>query len=281
MGKVPRWIRWLAWTGVSLACLGGLAYGGVYLAVERELVVPPMLSAAPVRLPAGDVAEGERLARVLGCRGCHGADLGGRVFFEAPRVVRLVAPNLTQVRERYSDEKFLRLMRSGAKADGRLALVMPSRAFQRLRDDQLAHVLAYLRAAPAVARDLPPSQIQLMARIGMLTGKYDLESFRADKPESAGVLADRHEADVGRHLALVACSECHGIDLGGFPEEGTPGFVAAKAYDDAEFARLMREGITKAGGESASGMMSAAARDRFAALTDQEIEALKAFLDRR
>ena len=281
MAKRRRWLRFFAWTILVLSCLGGLAYGGVYLATEREMVVLPMLSAAPVRLPAGDVAEGERLTRVLGCRGCHDADLGGRVFVEIPHVARLVAPNLTQVRGQYDDWKFLRLMRSGAKADGRLALVMPSQAFQRLRDDQLAHVLAYLRAVPPVSRELPPTQLQLMARIGMLTGEYDLDDFRADPPESPVVLADRLEADPGRHLALVACSECHGMDLAGYPEDGTPGLVVAKAYDQAEFARLMREGITKAGGESASGLMSRVARDRFAALTDQEVEALKAFLDRR
>ena len=119
MGKTRRWFRWLCWTAVVLACLGGLAWAGVFLATEREMVVPPLLTAAPVRLPAGDVAEGERLARVLGCRGCHGPDLGGRVFVEIPHVVRLVAPNLTQVRARYDDRAFVRLMRSGAKADGR------------------------------------------------------------------------------------------------------------------------------------------------------------------
>ena len=281
MGKTRRWFRWLCWTAVVLACLGGLAWGGVFLATEREMVVPPLLTAAPVRLPAGDVAEGERLARVLGCRGCHGPDLGGRVFVEIPHVVLLVAPNLTQVRARYDDRAFVRLMRSGAKADGRLALVMPSKAFQRLRDDQLSHLLAYLRAVEPVANELPPTRIQLPARIGMLTGKFDLDRFRADKPESPAVLADRHEAGTGRHLALVACAECHGMDLAGFPEEGTPGLVVAKAYDDAEFDRLMREGITKAGGESASGMMSAVARDRFSALTDEEVAALKRFLDQR
>lgn len=273
------WVRFVAWTVLILACLGGLAYGGVYLATEPQLLVRPWMVSAPLRLPAGDVAEGGRLARVLGCRGCHGADLGGAVFVEIPFVARLVAPNLTTARERYSDETFVRLMRTGAKSNGRLALVMPSKAFQRLRDDQLAHVLAYLRAAPPVSRELPPNRLGFLARVGVLTGRYELESFRADKPESPAVLADRREADAGRHLALVACSECHGMDLAGFPEEGTPGLVVARAYDEAEFARLMREGITKAGGESASGMMSAVARDRFAALTDQEITALKRFLD--
>ena len=44
----------------------------------------------------------------------------------------------------------------------------------------------------------------------------------------------------------------------------------------------MRTGITAAGRESKTGLMSMVARDRFApTLSDAEIEALKAFLDSR
>ena len=42
----------------------------------------------------------------------------------------------------------------------------------------------------------------------------------------------------------------------------------------------MREGRTKAGAESASGLMSEVARARFSHLTDDEVTALKGFLDR-
>jgi mono/diheme cytochrome c family protein len=87
--------------------------------------------------------------------------------------------------------------------------------------------------------------------------------------------------DRGRHLALTACSECHGIEFAGFPEEGSPPLLVAKAYSEAEFTRLMREGLTRTGAESASGLMTEVARERFVHFTDEEIAALKAFLDQR
>ena len=279
MDTFLRWSRrLLSGLGLLALCLG-LAYIALHLHTERELEVAPGPHLAP--LPAGDAVEGARLARVLGCRGCHEDALGGGVFAEIPWVARLVAPNLTRSRAYYDDAAFLRLMRTGAKADGSLALVMPNRAHQRLTDRELADLLAFLRAAPAVPDHWPPTVLYPLARLGMVTGEYDLDEFRADPPESPAVLADRNEADRGRHLAQVACSECHGLDFAGYPDEGTPGLVVAKAYSAGEFERLMRTGTTKAGGESASGLMSRVARGRFAAFTDEEITAIKAFLDRR
>ena len=54
--------------------------------------------------------------------------------------------------------------------------------------------------------------------------------------------------------------------------------IVAKGYDAVKFARLMRTGKTAAGTESATGLMSEVARDRFAALTDAEVEQLHAYL---
>ncbi|WP_146907052.1 c-type cytochrome [Arenimonas daejeonensis] len=82
-------------------------------------------------------------------------------------------------------------------------------------------------------------------------------------------------------LVTVACTECHGMDLAGYPEEGTPGLAVAKAYTPEEFDRLMRTGITKAGTESTSGLMTEMGRKRFPAFTDEEVAAIKAYLDRR
>lgn len=275
-----RWLRrGLIGLGVLVVLLG-TAYGAMYLYTEQAMRVPPP-SAALGQLPAGDTAEGARLAHVLGCRGCHTPDLGGDVFVDIPNVARLVAPNLTLVRGGYDQPAFLRLMRAGTKADGRLALVMPNKAHQRLTDQQLADLFAYWQSVPAVERELPSSVLRPLGRLGILLGEFDLEELRADTPESPAVIADRNEANRGRHLALVACSECHGINLSGFPDEGSPPLLIAKAYSEAEFLRLMREGLTKAGGESASGLMSAVARERFVHLRNDEITALKAFLDQR
>lgn len=280
MDELLRWGRRVLVGLGALAFALGVAYAGVHLYTERALRVAP--ANAPLgRLPAGNAEEGGRLARVLGCRGCHDADLGGRVFADIPNVARLVAPNLTRLRADYDEDDFLRLMRAGAKQDGSLALVMPNKSHQRLTDQQLADLYAYLHSAPDSGRELPPTQLRPLGRLGIVLGEYDLEDLRADAPESAAVLADRGEADRGRHLALVACGECHGLDLAGAPGDGTPPLVVAKAYSEAEFIRLMREGVTKAGTESASGLMSRVARSRFAHLTDAEVAALKAFLDRR
>lgn len=277
------WMRWLRRGLVGLgglAALLGIAYAGLYLYIEQALRVPPP-SVALGQLPAGDAGAGARLGRILGCSGCHEPDLGGGVFVDIPNVARLVAPNLTRLRGDYGPEAFLRLMRTGSKANGRLALIMPNKAHQRLTDRQLADLLAYWQSVPIVERELPLSQLRLLGRLGIATGELDLDEMRADPPESPQVIADRNETDLGRHLALVACSECHGIDFAGFPEEGSPPLVVAKAYSDAEFARLMREGLTRSGAESASGLMSEVARGRFAHLTDEEVAAIKDFLDRR
>lgn len=275
---------WLRYLGRTLAAVGAglvVAVAALYLHTERLLVVAPASPAGGwLSLPPGDAAEGGRLAQVLGCTACHGSDLGGAVFVEIPWTARIVAGNLTRARSRYDTDGLLRLLRTGAKADGRLALVMLSHAFQRLRDDQVADLDAWLRAAAPVERQLPATWLGPLARLDVLLGHYDLDAMRADPPESPAVLADRLGADPGRHLAQVVCGECHGTDLLGYPEDGTPGLQVARAYSAGEFRRLLRDGVTKGGGESASGLMSSVARYRFGALHEGEIDALKDYLDR-
>ena len=189
MDALKVWLRRGLFAFGALAALAGVAYGGVHLYTESALKAPP----PPVafgQLPAGDAGEGARLAHVLGCRACHTPDLGGQVMDDIPHVARIVAPNLTRRRDAYDQAAFLRLMRTGTKADGRLALVMPNKGHQRLTDAQLADLFVYLHSVPVVDRELPPFQLRLLARLGIVLGKYDLEELRADAPESPAVLAD-------------------------------------------------------------------------------------------
>ncbi len=216
---------------------------------------------------------------MLGCTACHGRDLGGAVFVEIPRAARLVAPNLTVTRQRYGADGLHRVLRAGVRDDGRMTLVMPNRAFQRLTDQQVADVIAYLLEAPAVEHQLPPTWFGLLGRLGVVLGQFPVEDGKADPPESAAVLADREHSDRGRHLAQVVCGECHGLDFGGLPEEGVPPLEVVRTYSLEEFTRLMRDGLTRAGGETATGFMSEVARYRFTALTDDEIAAVKAYFD--
>jgi mono/diheme cytochrome c family protein len=161
-----------------------------------------------------------------------------------------------------------------------MALVMPNQAHQRLTDQQLADLEAYMRSVPAVANELPARRIQTLARIGIVTGEYDLDEMRADPPESAAVIADRHQPSRARHQVQTACGECHGVDLQGYPQEGVPPLLVARAYSDQQFLRLLHEGKTLAGTDSASGLMSEVARSRFSVLSAEEVAAIKDVLDR-
>jgi mono/diheme cytochrome c family protein len=243
---------------------------------RRQLPVVPEVVSVPT---GGDAIEGERLASILGCKGCHGSDLGGdEECYEQPGQYRLTCPNITAVRELYSDRDLVILLRHGRKIDGALVDFMPWDMYAQLRDGDLANLIAFLRAAPAVEKPaLADSNYSLRMRWQMLRGEYplvnDLASYDKQPLEGA--------AERGRYLASISCPECHAPNLRGYDGDIAPSLVVAKAYPPEAFALLMSEGITLAGGKSATGMMSAVARDRFSHFKPEEVAAIKAYLDQR
>jgi mono/diheme cytochrome c family protein len=91
------------------------------------------------------------------------------------------------------------------------------------------------------------------------------------------------DAAVGAHLAVVyGCTDCHGDDLRGRPYPHPDPFtsvnsanltVKARTYSDADFARVIREGLTPAG-FSVEFMPSNA----FTHMTDGEVAAIVAYV---
>ena len=229
--------------------------------------------------PRGDPVEGKRLAAILGCRGCHGADLGGDAnCYSEPGRYDLVCPNVTEARERYDDRSLVILLRYGRKLDGALVDFMPWDMYAHLSDEDLANVLTYVRSAPTVRKGpLPASTYSWAIRWEMLRGRYPFQN----DPAGYDTTSLDGPAERGRYLASVACPECHAPDLRGYPGDTAPNLLVAKAYSPEQFARLMRDGITIAGTESASGLMTAMARTRFRYLRPDEVAALKAYLDQR
>ena len=98
-------------------------------------------------------------------------------------------------------------------------------------------------------------------------------------------LAIARDADTvarGAHIFITrGCGECHGMQFEGGGPGSAPPLIVAKGYDAEKFARLMRTGITAAGTPSESGLMTEVARNRFVALTDEEVGALHRFLQSR
>ena len=271
-------LRYLAYTLGALAALLILAIGVVYAMSERILARTYDAPAERVAVPtdSASIAEGERLARIRGCPGCHGDRLQGNVFFDEPGVARLTAGNLTRAARRYSDAEFARIIRHGVRPDGSSVFGMPSPTYLHLSDADLGRIIAWVRSMPEVEGPDSRLEARMMGRIGLVTGLYKPIAVEAD---SARVIAAQAPGDSsrGRYLALSVCSECHGQDLKG-SEMGAPGLAVVQGYSLEAFERLLRTGIALDGTEK--GLMSEVAKGRFVHLDSVEIRALHAYLGR-
>lgn len=254
------------------------------VACDRAPPPPSAHTAAREPLPPrGDPVEGLRVATRVGCNGCHGADGAGDVFQENAELGRIVAPNLTQRRDLYDDAAVVALLREGRTHDGHVPWGMPIKMFQHLSDREVRDVIAWLRALPRVDNPaLPEARWSDSLRNATQDGTHPwLPDMVPDPGNRPPVEPPSAPQALGRHLAMTSCTECHGWDLNGWEGDPAPSLVVAKAYTLDQFTRLMRTGEVAAGGKSKTGMMSGVAAYRYKHLTDQEIAALKQFLDAR
>lgn len=128
------------------------------------------------RASADQVDHGERLSRVLGCSGCHGANLQGENWSE-PGFGTLWTSNLTRVAPKYTDEQFAKIMTSGVRPDGSQLWEMPSHLFTHLSPTDMAAVIAYIRSIPPAGEAHPPPKFEEGARKEIAAGTF--------KPSSA------------------------------------------------------------------------------------------------
>lgn len=274
---MKRVARWIGMVLIGFAALGALGVGAVFAGSELVLrkTWPKQDDAIHAARDPGAVARGARIAEVYGCTNCHGADLTGTLFHDEPQVARMWAPNLTLVVARDSDAELERAIRKGVASDGRGLWIMPSEAFARFTDDEMADLLAYLRTTTPKGQVLPGIQMGPVGRVGAVMGKFRSapQAIADDAGRAPPDFGARHQQ--GRQLAR-ACMECHGLDLKGGGALNAPDLAIAAAYDSADFARLLRTGVA-AGGRQV-GLMSQVSPARFARLTDAEIAALQDYL---
>jgi len=107
-------------------------------------------------------------------------------------------------------------------------------------------------------------------------GQYKLEpvDITHDEPRAP---SGPDPAARGEYLAKSTCSECHGQQLEG--SEETPALSIVAGYSQAEFARLMREGVPRDGRKLA--LMGDVARSRFVHFSNDEVGALYTYLSTR
>ena len=217
------------------------------------------------------IARGRHLVVIADCAACHGADLTGRPINLSASTV--YASNLTIVTRTLSDAALDQAIRHGIRPDGRSELAMPSQAYIGFADDEVGAIIADLRSLTPKGATRPQPPPGLILRIDLARGALKPEVERvaeAKAPIEAGQAFER-----GRHLAAVACGQCHGTDLRGGAGAPGPDLTVRGYYDRNQFHALMRTGV---GVSEDLGLMSRTAVTSFSHFTDDEVDAIFNYL---
>ena len=259
--------------------MAGAVLGAATLAFAFGFVVPrsdEILSArhplqpSPVQAATGDKAEGQRLSYVLGCRSCHGNALAGAPMSLSSST--LMAPNLTRL-SKLTDAELDAAIRQGLRPDGRSELAMPSQAYAGLTEGEAASLIAYVRSLPPAGEVLVQPPYGLILRMNLATGALKTQAERHVQA-AAPLDADARTAP-GRHIAQIACTQCHGPDLKGGDGYPAPDLTIRGYYDRKPFHEVMRTGE---GLPRDMKLMSETASSSLSHLTDGEVDALYDYL---
>lgn len=261
---------------IAVAGAAGITIAAVIAISEWKLRKQYEAPVESLRAPAPpDVAEGERMALIVGCwNGCHGPrGEGGTV--EIDGILRQTAPTLSEVLPLYSDDELVRLIRYGVKLDGRSAVGMISYTFWALGDQDLANIIAHLRRNQVVVPPREPAlELTWRARVALVTGTWGVSAERVDRSRPRlGDLPQANRLERGRYIATVTCTECHGLDFDGNELERAPSLARLAMYSREQFRHFMRTGKPLGGREIPA--MSWVADTPF---TDAEIDGMYEFL---
>jgi len=211
---------------------------------------------------------------VVACGNCHFArgdkgqpllekGLSGGMLFDEP-AFKAYASNITPDPEtgigKWTDAQLARAIREGIRPDKSvIGPPMPIEFYRHLSDRDLAAIIAYLRAQPAVRSEVPKS-------------KYDMPLPPTYGPEIKSVKAPSPESKLkyGEYLANIGhCMECHtprdaggglrhaSLGAGGQVFKGpwgesvsrnlTPHPSGLKDWSDAQIAKAIRDGVDRNG----------------------------------
>lgn len=256
----------LKWIGIVVGALVGLivlALAGLYLSAESRFNKTYDIAPEPVTIPTDEasLAVGKHWAEIH-CQGCHKEDLGGGPFFEDPVLGFVDAPNLTAgkggIGAAYTDADWVRAIRHGVKHDGTSVFIMPSNDFYFLSDADLGGLIAYVKSAPPVDREIRPPNLSAMAKVLYALGAFGnllyAEAIQHDARPPAPPIGVT--VDYGEYLSNSnGCPSCHGPQLNGaqpaepgapFAANLTPGGPLG-GWSEADFFKAMREGVTPEG----------------------------------
>ena len=236
------------------------------------------------------IARGEHIATIRMCQDCHTETWSGQ-FDTVPGLITLAFPNLTSgpggAGATYTDEDWVRAIRHGVGYDGRGLLLMPSRVWYYLSDEDLADLIAYLKSLPPVDNEPPKTELGPLGRVMMTLGQLPPE---ATVPDATMIDHDGPRpvapepgvtAKYGKYLAIT-CTLCHGVNLNGktimtdaeyLAPNLTPG-GEMKGWSEEDFIATMHTGVTPNGHQ----LKEVMPWKYFGQMTDDELKAVWLYL---
>lgn len=290
--------RMIKWAGRIVGGLLGLlllAVLGLYLLSGQRLNKTYALQPTAVTIFTGAdaVAEGERQFFTHGCIDCHGTDGAGLTIINDALMGQVTGANLTAgaggVGQIYTDLDWVRAIRHGIGADGKPLVIMPSHDYNKMNDEDLGNLVAYLKSLPPVDRTPAPIALGPVGRL-LIVGKIypvlsaEVIDHDAPRPEA---ISRGATAEYGHYLAAQTCMSCHGEGLSGGPIPGVPTDppyprnltpdveTGLGSWDQADFTQLLRTGVRPNGTAVDPTKMPWLA---FQHMTDEEITALWLYL---
>ncbi len=257
--------RILKWIGIALGGLVALALvaiGALYALSGSKLSAKHQVAGEPELTIVSDsttIARGAHLIGWLPCGQCHGADLGGSVMADAGLFGLLAAPNLTRGRggrnPPLSDVEWERAIRHGVRREGTSLIVMPSEEFHSISDEDMTTLIAYLKQAPPVDREVPATKVRIIGRMLLGAGQIPLAVDTTPRTLHVASVDTTPSAVYGRYLVTISgCQGCHGPSFSGAaafaPNEPPVSNITPTGighYSESDFARAMREGKRPAG----------------------------------
>jgi len=235
------------------------------------------------------IARGEHIATIYMCKDCHTEAWGGQSD-SLPGLITLSIPNLTGgsggVGTINTDEDWVRAIRHGVGHDGRGLILMPSRVWYYLSDEDLADLIAYLKSLPPVDNELPKTELGPLGRVMLTLGQLppdlipDVISINHNAPRPVppepGVTVE-----YGKYLAFT-CTLCHGANLNGKTITTDAQYLAPNLtpggelhyWSEDDFLATLRTGVTPGG----KPLKSAMPWKYFGQMTDDELTAVWMYL---
>jgi mono/diheme cytochrome c family protein len=288
----------LKWIGIVLGSLIGLlvlAFVVLYIigSVQWNKMhgkYDVRVETIPIPTDQASIVRGEHIATIRMCRHCHIENLSGQTA-GAPILITLSVPNLTSgaggVGDTNMDEDWVRAIRHGVGHDGGGLVLMPSRIWYYLSDEDLGALIAYLKSLPPVDKEMPPTDLGPLGRVMLTLGQLPPEI-------EPNVLVIDHDGprpvapqpgltvEYGKYLATT-CTLCHGGNLNGQTNrEGGNVYVAPNLtpggetgfWSEEKFITTLRTGVTPSGHKLNDFMPW----KYFGQMTDEELKAVWLYL---